>query len=82
MFSAPLSILLIPYAILIFVIVFFALFNIKNLTRFRAEDVYSFAALFIFLAGFVIIGYFSFNYLSEINWSETVELGINFKNTF
>ncbi|PIR66840.1 MAG: hypothetical protein COU51_01700 [Parcubacteria group bacterium CG10_big_fil_rev_8_21_14_0_10_36_14] len=74
MISFPLSVLLIPYAVIVAVILFFVFINIKNLARYRAEDVISFGALLIFLIGFAILGYFSCQYLSSINWTEQISM--------
>jgi len=81
MVSFPLSSFLIPYAIIVAAIVFFSFFNLKNLAKYRPEDTISFAVCFIFLAGFVIISYLSYQYLFSINWKELVEINI-FQNGF
>lgn len=80
MISFPLSLFLIPYAIIIAVIVFLSFINLRNLVRYRAEDIASFAATFIFIAGFVLLAYFSYNYLLPINWKELVEIDL-FRNS-
>ncbi|MFC1612585.1 hypothetical protein ACFL29_01915 [Patescibacteria group bacterium] len=82
MLSFPLSILLIPYALFLLIAAFFVFVTLRNLSRFRAEDVYSFGALLVFLVGLILIGYFSYQYLGPINWTEMVEIGLNFKNSF
>ena len=82
MISFPLSIILIPYAIFIIIIALFAYINLRNLVRFRAEDIISFGALFVFLAGLAFLSYFSFNYLVGVDWKQTIELGLNFKKGF
>ncbi|MBU4421757.1 hypothetical protein L6259_02525 [Candidatus Parcubacteria bacterium] len=74
MISFPLSVLLIPYAGIIAIILFFVFINIKNLARYRAEDVISFIALLIFLIGLFVVGYFSYQYLSPINWTESISI--------
>lgn len=76
--SFPLSLFLIPYAAIIAAVVFLAFINLRNLARYRAEDTASFAAIFIFLAGAALLAYFSYNYLSPIDWKETIVLNINF----
>lgn len=76
MVSFPLSLFLIPYAIIAAAIVFFSFSNLKNLAQYRSEDTVSFAAFFIFLAGFVIFAYFSYLYLAPINWKELVEINL------
>lgn len=76
MVSFPLSLFLIPYAIIIAVVAFFAFINIRNLVRYRAEDLISFVALLIFLCGLAIMAYFSYNYLMPIDWKEIVEINI------
>jgi uncharacterized membrane protein YjgN (DUF898 family) len=78
MVSFPLSLLLVPYAVIIAVVVFLAFINLRNLARYRAEDVISFAAIFIFLAGAALLAYFSYNYLSPIDWKEMIALNFNF----
>lgn len=82
MVSFALSAILIPYAIFLVVAAFFAFINARNLWRYRAEDVVSFFAMFIFLAGLATFGYISYIYLSEIDWTKMVDLGINFKRQF
>ncbi|MBU1179419.1 hypothetical protein KJ885_00565 [Patescibacteria group bacterium] len=72
----PLSIILIPYAVIVAIILFFVFINIKNLARYRAEDVISFGALLIFLIGLVFLGYFSYHYLSPIDWTESIAISL------
>jgi len=77
--SFPLSLFLIPYAIIVAAIVFFSFFNLKNLIRYRPEDMVSFTVCFIFLAGLAVIAYFSYQYLLPINWKELVEFNFSIK---
>lgn len=79
MISFPLSLLLIPYATIIAVVAFLAFINLRNLARYRAEDVFSFAAMFIFLAGLAFLAFCSYNYFSPINWKELVEINFSIK---
>lgn len=81
MVSFPISLFLIPYAALAAAILFFSFFNLRNLVRYRSEDVVAFAALFIFLAGLALAAYFSYLYLSPINWKDLVEINL-FQNSF
>jgi len=76
--SFPLSVFLIPYLIILLVIVFLVFFTVRNLSRYRTEDVFSFIALFIFIVGIIIISYVSYNYLSPINWKEPIDIGFQF----
>jgi uncharacterized membrane protein len=76
MISFPLSLFLIPYAIFLLVIAFFAFVNVRNLARYRAEDIISFMAVFIFIAGLAVIAYFSYEFLSEIDWTKTIEISL------
>lgn len=76
MVSFPISLFLIPYAIIAAAIAFFSFFNLRNLVRYRPEDSVSFAVCFIFLAGIIIMAYVSYQYLSPINWKELVEINI------
>jgi hypothetical protein len=82
----PLSIVLIPYAIFSLIVAFFIFINLRNLVRYRAEDIISFGALLIFLAGLAFIGYFTYGALSGIDWTGTIEMGLpdikGFKNPF
>lgn len=83
MLSFPLSILLIPYAVLMLAVVFFAFVNFKNLVLYRAEDVISFWTAFIFIAGLGAIAYFSYNYILLVNWTEVINIGVpSFKANF
>ena len=79
MVSFPLSLFLIPYAVIAAIIGFLGFINLRNLARYRAEDTVSFAATFIFIAGFLVLAYFSYGYLSPINWKELVEINL-FRN--
>ena len=76
MISFALSIILIPYAIFLAIAAFFAFINLRNLWRYRAEDVISFFACFIFLAGLTATAYFSYNYLSPIDWTKMISLNL------
>jgi len=82
MVSFILSILLIPYAVILAITAFLSFINLRNLIRYRTEDVISFFACFIFLAGLAFLGYFSYGYLSPIDWKEIITFnlgqGINF----
>ncbi len=81
MVSFPLSLFLIPYAIIAAIVVFLGFINLRNLARYRAEDVVSFAAFLTFLLGLAIIAFLSYQYLSPVNWKEVVEINI-FKKGF
>jgi len=74
--SFPLSVFLIPYLVILLVIVFFIFFTVRNLSRYRTENTFSFIALFLFVVGIIIISYVSYNYLSPINWREPVDIGL------
>lgn len=79
MLSFPLSVFLIIYAAIIAIVVFLAFINLRNLLRYRAEDVVSFASCFIFLSGLALLAFYSYNYLSPINWKEMVEINFSVK---
>lgn len=81
MVSFPISLFLIPYAIIAAVIVFLGFICLRNLARYRAEDVVSFAAVLIFLCGMIVIVFLSYQYLLPIDWKEIVEINI-FKKGF
>ncbi len=81
MVSFPISLFLIPYAIIAVIVGFLGFISLRNLARYRAEDVVSFAATFIFIAGLAVIVFLSYQYLSPINWKELVEMNI-FKKGF
>lgn len=76
MVSFPLSLFLIPYAVIALVIIFLSFISLRNLVRYRAEDTAAFAATFIFIAGLVILAAVSYQYLSPVNWKELVEINL------
>lgn len=76
MLSFPLSLFLIPYAVIAAIIGFLSFVDLRNIFRYRSEDVVSFAAVLIFLCGMIVIAFFSYQYLLPINWKELVEINI------
>jgi hypothetical protein len=61
-------------------VVFLSFISLRNLVRYRAEDVVSFVATFIFIAGLAVIAAASYYYLSPVNWKELVEINL-FRNS-
>lgn len=76
MISFPLSLILIPFAVMALIIAFLSFMNLRNLARYRAEDVISFTAVFVFLAGIAVIIYISYGYLAGIDWTKMIEAGL------
>jgi hypothetical protein len=76
MISFPLSMILIPFAVLAMAIIFFAFIGLRNLARYRAEDGMAFVATFVFLSGAALICLFAYNYLSPIDWTKAIEISL------
>lgn len=76
MVSFPLSLFLIPYAIIVAIVGFLGFVDLRNVVRYRSEDVISFVAVLFFLCGLAVIAFLSYQYLLPINWKEIVEINI------
>ncbi len=72
MVSFPLSLFLIPYAVIVAIIGFLSFIDLRNIVRYRSEDVVSFFAVLFFLCGLAAIAFLSYQYLLPINWKEMV----------
>ncbi len=79
-----LSWLLIVYFIFLICFVFFSLINIYHLVRYGVLNFTTFLATFLYLAVTLVIIFISWQYLSQINWQQTIELfkGIKFTSPY
>lgn len=76
MISVPLSIFLIPYALVLFVFALFSLINLFHLVKFGEGIFADFIATAVYLGFSVLILYMSWQYLSGFNWKETIDIGL------
>lgn len=76
MYALPLTILLIPYGIVLFFVAFFSLINIYHLVHYGATTKSSFAVTFLYLAGIVCILAATSWALAGTNWSEPLPVEI------
>jgi hypothetical protein len=72
--TIPLIIFLYIYFVLAGVTVLFFLANFYHLVRFGALNFATVFVSFIFLCGLVILGYFTYQYLIQVNWQEPITL--------
>lgn len=65
----PLSVILIPYGLLVLIFAIFALVSLFHLIRYGSLTFFSFFVTFIFLAGTVLILYSTAFLLVDTDWS-------------
>lgn len=75
MFSFPLSLILIPYGIIVLMFVFLAAYSVHNLVRYGATTNSSFVATFAFLAGAVFVFFFTWQGLRGTDWTQQISIG-------
>ncbi|HTM68521.1 MAG TPA: hypothetical protein VL426_04425 [Candidatus Binatia bacterium] len=75
MLSFPLSLILIPYGIIVLIFIFLAAYSVHNLVRYGATTNSSFAATFAFLAGAVFVFFFTWQGLRGTDWSQQITFG-------
>jgi len=68
----PLSIFYFLYLFLTALVLIFSLFSLYHVIRFGALNFQTLFASFIFIAGVLIILFFTFKNLEDINWQEPV----------
>lgn len=76
MFSLPLAIVLIPYAIFIIVFLIFALINVFHLVHYGQTTRISFTVTFIFFIVTSFILFATWAALRHIDWSAPLEFSI------
>lgn len=72
-----LFVFLIIYFIFAGIILLFYLVNFYHIVRFGALNFVTVFVSFIFLCGIIILAYFSYQYIIQVNWQEPV---INLEN--
>jgi len=82
--SFPLSIFLIIYFIFLVIFILFSYFDIYHLLKFGTLNITNFLVTFIYLGGSILIIFISWQYLSQIDWQQPIELfqGINFSSPY
>ncbi len=75
MISFPLSLVLIPYGIVILVFALLAMYSVHNLVRYGATTNSSFVATFAFLGGAVFVMFFTWYALRGTDWTQEISLG-------
>lgn len=78
MFSFPLSLILIPYGIVVLLFVFLAAYSVHNLVKYGATTNSSFVATFAFLAGAVFVFFFTWQGLKGTDWQQEISFGSPF----
>lgn len=75
MISFPLSLVLIPYGIIVLLFVLLAAYSVYNLVRYGATTNASFVATFSFLAGAVFVMFFTWQGLRGTDWTQEINFG-------
>lgn len=78
MISFPLSLVLIPYGIIILLFIFLAAYSVHNLVKYGATTNASFVATFAFLAGAVFVMFFTWQGLKGTDWTQEISFGSPF----
>lgn len=74
MISIPPYFLLIPYGVVLAVFAFFALANVVSLAKYGARNWVGFLATFVFVCGTAVIGFFTWQALSAVDWTAPLPL--------
>jgi hypothetical protein len=69
-----LFIFLVVYFVLAGVTVLFFLASLFHLIRFGTLNFATVFVSFVFLCGIIILAYFSYNYLIQVNWQESIKI--------
>lgn len=81
MFQIPFYSLLIIYSLFLLLFFLFAFFDLYHMIKFGHWDYSGFFMTFIFIGGIVIILFLTWQYGSQIDWSQSFNLfESNFKN--
>ena len=75
MISFPLSLVLIPYGIILLLFALLAAYSVHNLVRYGATTNSSFVATFSFLAGAVFVLFFTWQGLRGTDWTQEINFG-------
>jgi L-cystine uptake protein TcyP (sodium:dicarboxylate symporter family) len=78
MISFPLSLVLIPYGIVLLLFALLAAYSVHNLVKYGATTNTSFVATFSFLAGAVFVLFFTWQALQGTDWSQEINLSAPF----
>lgn len=70
----PFSVLLILYLVAVAIVLIYALVNLYHVFRYGQMSALSYFVTSLFGAGFLIILALSFIYISQIDWSQTINL--------
>lgn len=68
----PLSIFLIPYAVLFVVYLVFSFFSLYHMFRFGVTNFTTFFMTFAYIAISVILIFISYNYLAGVDWQRDI----------
>jgi hypothetical protein len=72
MLTLPLSLALVPYAIIVMFFAVLAIINVYHLVHYGATTGVSFVVTFLFLAGGAFILFFTWQAVAGADWSQTV----------
>lgn len=75
MLSFPLSLILIPFAVILMLVMVMATISTFQLIRFGATTKISFAMTFTFFAGTVLLLFFTWFNLRGVDWQQPVSIG-------
>lgn len=78
MLSFPLSLVLIPYGVIVLIFAFLAAYSVHNLVKYGATTNTSFAATFAFLAGAIFVFFFTWQGLRGTDWTQQITIGGSF----
>ena len=81
MLSFPLSLILIPYGVIVLLFVFLAAYSVHNLVKYGATTNSSFVATFAFLAGAVFVFFFTWQGLRGTDWTQEITVGGSFTSS-
>lgn len=70
----PPYILLIPFALVALVSLFFSLVDVSHLLRYGARNGIGFLATFFYVSGVAVIAFLTWRYLPDIAWTEPTNL--------
>lgn len=75
--SVPLSILLIPLALFVFLFLIFALIDLVHIIKYASFDMVGFGMTFMFFAGGTLLLWYSYQLLSPIHWTEPINFSLS-----
>jgi len=74
--TIPLTIFLVLYAAFLVFYVIFSFFNIFHLMKFGAISFTTYFMAFLYLAGILVVLFFSYQGLAAIDWSEGIKIDL------